>query len=196
MSGSAAESTDDAELIDVPDMLARSAVTAWLDQMNRFAERADVPALFQLEREGVAFLVGQLAAASRRLKLRKNIAQQMRDRAAYHERLSDRMIKPVMIAERRLNDFVTWLGFDALPTDSRPRAGRDRRPVFVHPEATEDFPPLAETPAAYDSNFYIDWASSFVHLVEDNVRAADGRQADNAANKRLGEILGALRTGS
>lgn len=192
----AAASTDESELIDVPDMLARSAVTDWLDQMNRFVERADVPALFQLEREGVAFLVGQLAVAARRLKLRETIAQHMRDRAAYHERLSDRMIKPVMIAERRLNDFVTWLGFDALPIDSRPRAGRDRRPVFVHPEAAEDFPPLAETPAAYDSNFYIDWASSFVRLVEDNVRGADGRQADNAANKRLGEILGALRTGS
>ena len=73
---------------------------------------------------------------------------------------------------------------------------REANAADWHPEAAEDFPPLAETPAAYDSNFYIDWASSFVHLVEDNVRAADGRQADNAANKRLGEILGALRTGS
>jgi hypothetical protein len=190
----AAQSADEAELIDVPDMLARSAVTNWLDQINRFAERADVPALFQIERECVAFLVGQLAAAARRLRLRETIAQHMRDRAAYQERLSDRMVKPVMIAERRLNDFVTWLGFDALPIESRPRAGRDRRPVFVHPDAAEEFPPLGETPAAYDSNFYIDWASSFVRLVEDNVRGADGRQADNPANKRLGEILGALRT--
>lgn len=183
---------DKAEPTDLPDLLARAAVTDWLQRMNRWAERPDVPALFRIERDSAAILVGQLGAAAHRLHLREIIASRMRERAAYHERLSDRMVKPVMIAERSLNDFVTWLGFDTVPIDSRPKAGRDRRPVFVHPEAAEEFPPLAETPSAYDSNFYIDWASSFVRLVEDNVQGTDGSRADSAANRRLRAILAAL----
>jgi len=191
--GASPPSEENAEPTDLPDMLARAAITDWLERMNRWAERPDVPALFQIERDSASILVGQLAAAAHRLRLRDAIASRMRERAAYHERLSDRMVKPVMIAERSLNDFVTWLGFDTVPAESRPKAGRERRPVFVHPEAAEDFPPLAETPSAYDSNFYIDWASSFVRLVEDNVQGADGSRADSPLNKRLRSILTALR---
>jgi hypothetical protein len=99
-----------------------------------------------------------------------------------------------MIAERAINDFVTWLGFDGVAPESRPRAGRDQRIVFTPPPAPlDDIPALSETPMAYDATFYVDWAVAFVRLVEDNVRGAGGAMVDEKANARLGALLSGLR---
>jgi hypothetical protein len=182
---------------DMADVFAEAAVRTWLERMNTFAARDDVPSIFRLEKEGASVLVGQMFAAAHRLGLREGIAAQIRSRAAYHERLSDRLVKPVMVAERSVNDFVTWLGFDKMPTDKRPQAGREMRPVFLLAEPAEEMPPLSETPIAYDSVYYVDWATGFVRAVEDNVRAASGVAGSNTqSNEWLGKVLGTLRTAS
>jgi len=179
---------------DLADMFAETAVTEWLQGMHRFAARPDGPDLFRIDHNAAQVLVAQLAAAARRLGLREAIAERMRTGAAYHEGLADRLLKPVMIAERMINDFVMWLGFDAVPTDLRPKAGREQRTIFVRPAAAEDIPPLSETPLAYDATFYVDWAVAFVRLVEDNVRSTGGITVDIQTNARLGTLLTGLRS--
>jgi hypothetical protein len=181
---------------DTADLLASAAVVEWIEGMHRFAARADTPELFRIDHENAAVITAQLAAASRRLKLRETIAERMRMGAGYHERLTDRMIKPVMIAERAINDFVAWLGFDMKTEADRPKAGRDQHPVFKRGPAAETLPALSETPLAYDAAYYLDWATAFVRLVEDNVRESGGATVDIAANARLGQMLARLRSGS
>lgn len=179
---------------DLADIFAEAALQEWLQGMHRFAARSDTAELFRMDRETVATLVAQLAAGARRLRLREAIAERMRAGAAYHERLSDRLLKPVMIAERAINDFVTWLGFDAVPPAARPKAGREQRVIFTRAApAAEDIPALSETPLAYDAAFYVDWAVAYVRLVEDNVRGAGGAMVDEKANARLGALLAGLR---
>ena len=179
---------------DLADLFAMAAVEEWLQGMHRFAARADIAELFRMDRDAVAMLVAQLAAAARRLGLRERIAEAMRVGAAYNESLANRLLKPVMIAERAINDFVTWLGFDALPPEGRPRAGREQRIVFARPPAAPgDIPTLSETPLPYDATFYVDWAVAFVRLVEDNVRGTSGAPPDKAVNDRLGALLAGLR---
>lgn len=178
---------------DLADLFAEAAVAEWLQGMHRFSARTDLPDLFRLDAGSAATLVAQMAAGARRLGLREAIAERMRSGAAYHERLADRLLKPVIIAEHMINDFVTRLGFDAMPPDARPRAGRDQPPVFTRPAAAEETPALSETPLPYDQTFYVDWAVSFVRLVEDNVRGAGGALIDVAANARLGALVGGLR---
>jgi hypothetical protein len=178
---------------DLADMLAETAITEWLDGMHRVAARADTPQIFKLDPESATILVTQLAAAARRLRLREAIAERIRAGAAFHERMADRLVKPVLIAERGINDFVTWLGFDAMATEARPKAGKEQRPVFSRPPAAEGMPALSETPLPYDANFYLDWATAFVRLVEDNVRDSGGAMVDIAANAKLGQMLGGLQ---
>jgi hypothetical protein len=162
--------------------------------MHRFAARTDSPELFRMDREAIATLITQLAAGARRLKLRENIATRMRTEAAYNESMANRLLKPVMIAERAINDFVTWMGFDGMPIETRPKAGRDGRSIFIRPAAPlDDMPKLSETPMAYDAAFYVDWAVAFVRLVEDNVRGAGGAMVDEKSNARLGSLLSGLR---
>jgi hypothetical protein len=179
---------------DLADMFAETAVTEWLQGMHRFAARTDVHDLFKIDRDAAQVLVAQIAAAARRLGLREAIAERMRTGAAYHGDPADRLLKPVMIAERMINDFVTWLGFDTVPPDLRPKAGREQRIIFVRTPAAEDIPALSETPLAYDSTFYVDWAIAFVRLVEDNVRSTGGITVDIQTNARLGTLLNGLRS--
>ena len=179
---------------DQADMFAEAAVSEWLQNMHRFATRTDSPELFRMDRDAIAILVGQLAAAARRLKLRERISDRMRAEAAYNESLANRLLKPVMIAERAINDFVTWLGFDTIAPDARPKAGREARSIFLRPAApADDLPRLSETPIAYDATFYVDWAVAFVRLVEDNVRGAGGSMVDEKSNAKLGGLLNNLR---
>ncbi len=178
---------------DLADLFAEAAVAEWLQGMHRFSARSDLPDLFRLDRDAAATLVAQVAAGARRLGLRDAVAQRMRAGTAYVTGLSDRLLKPVITAENMINDYVTWLGFDAAPLEQRPRAGRDRRAILTRPPAAEDMPALSETPMPYDQDFYVDWAVAFVRLVEDNVRAAGGAAVDTAANARLGRLLDALR---
>ena len=178
---------------DLAELFAETAVTEWLQVMHRFAARSDITELFRLDRDAASMLVAQIAAAARRTKLRDAIAERMRVGATYHAGLSDRLLRPVMIAERMINDFVTWLGFDALPPDSRPKAGREQRIIFSRPAGAEDLPALSEVPLPYDAAFYVDWAVAFVRTVEDNVRSAGGSTVDVASNAKLGSLLNGLR---
>ncbi|MFZ9416239.1 MAG: virulence factor SrfC family protein [Alphaproteobacteria bacterium] len=177
---------------DMADLLASAAVAEWIDGMNRFAARPDLQELFRMSPEVAATLVGQMVHASRRLGLRERIAATMRG-SGYTERLADRMSRQVMIAERAINDFVAWLGFAGTSEDTRPRAGKDQHPVFAAVPAADEYPPLTETPSAYDATYYLDWATAFVRIVEDNVRDTGGGAVDIAANARLGRILATLR---
>ena len=179
---------------DQADLFAEAAIAEWLQNMHRFAARTDSPELFRMDRDAIAMLVAQLAAAARRLKLRETIAERMRTEAAYNESMANRLLKPVMIAERAINDFVTWLGFQNIPVDARPKAGREGRSIFLRPAAPlDDMPRLSETPVAYDATFYVDWAVAFVRLVEDNVRGSGGAMVDEKSNARLGGLLDSLR---
>jgi hypothetical protein len=179
---------------DQADLFAEAAVSEWLQNMHRFASRTDSPELFRMDRDAINTLVAQLAAAARRLRLRESIAGRMRTEAAYSESMANRLLKPVMIAERAINDFVIWMGFEKLPMEARPKAGREGRSIFLRPAApADDMPLLSETPIAYDANFYVDWAVAFVRLVEDNVRGSGGAMVDEKSNARLGSLLSGLR---
>lgn len=178
---------------DLAEMLATLAVETWLEGMDALAARTDVAESLRIDRNGMAMLVGQLAAGARRVGLTERIAGRIRAEA-FTEAMAHRLLKPVMLAERAINDFVTWMDFDTMPEAARPRAGREQRPVFLRPPPPPgDMPALSETPLPYEARFYMDWARSFAQLVEDNIRGASGLGEHEALNKSLGQLLGQFR---
>ncbi|MBX9698807.1 MAG: putative virulence factor, partial [Acetobacteraceae bacterium] len=188
------EATPTTHARDLADLLAETATAHWLEVLHRLAARDDLEPLFGLDREAAASLTGQLSVAARRIGLRARIARLMREGAAFHQRPGDQLARRVLIAERAVNDFVYRLDMDRLPPESRPMVGREKpRPVFTRPPAPEEWPVLAERPAAFEREFYIDWLASYRRLVEENARAAAGLVGDAALNERLGRILAGLR---
>ena len=178
---------------DLAEVFAESALAHWHEVLHALATREDLVPIFGLTREALASLTGQLGAASRRVGLRARIANAIRASAAYHERVGERLLKPVMIAERAINDFVYWLDMDKTPPASRPLAGRaNPRPVFTRAPAAEQWPDLGERAQPFERDFYLDWAVSYRRLVEDNARAASGLVGDVALNEKLGRVLAGL----
>lgn len=179
---------------DLADVLAAAALRHWQDTLHALARREDTLAIFRLDRHALTTLVAQLVEAERRLGLRDAMAKRMRDALAYQQGLADRFMKPAMIAERALNDHVTFQGFRDLPPATRPSAwSAAPRPIFDRPPAADDTPALSETPAPFEQDFVMDWAAAFVATVEANVRNVGGSQLDIEANARLGRIIAALR---
>lgn len=179
---------------DLAEVLAAAALRHWQETLHRLAAREDTAELFRLDRQGLTTLVSQLVEAERRLGLRDAMARRMREALAYQQGMADRFVKPAMIAERALNDHVTFLGFHDVPPGARPPAwSATARPIFARPPASDDIPALSETPAAFEQDLVMDWAAAFVATVEANVRNVGGAQLDIEANARLGRILAALR---
>jgi hypothetical protein len=102
---------------------------------------------------------------------------------------------PAQVAEETINDFVTTLGYTAIPLEVRPQVFlRDgvKRPIFALPAVADGMPPLKDEPKAYEEDFVIDWSVGFVRLAEDNARGASGAAFDVEANARLGVLIATL----
>jgi hypothetical protein len=178
---------------DMADRLAEAALETWGEQLGAFAEDPATTGFLRLTREAAVFIATQVEAGAATRGLREAMAGRIRALSGFHERLSDSLTRPVMVAERAINDHVAFLGFDAEPEAARPKVQRDGRAVFAAREAAEDIPRLGATPAPFETNFTIDWITAFAKLVDLNVDHAFGGRVDSEANARLGRLLAALR---
>ena len=177
---------------DAFERYADLAVAEWMEKMHRAAVEPETVEQLKLPRDAAAALVAQIGVGARRTGLSARIAQRLREAASYRQKLSESASKPVMVAEGVVNRYVHALGYDDLPVDQRPRAGRTDRPVFAPRPPVNGMPHLGPQPEPYDKQYHIDWISAFSRLAEENVTAPGGLEIDVAENARLGKILGAL----
>ncbi|WP_114377906.1 virulence factor SrfC family protein [Elioraea thermophila] len=178
--------------IDLADQFAEAALAEWQERLRAFAADPVTPSFLLIPREQAAFLAAQLAAGAAWQDLRGRIAAAIRAKAAYRERFAEALVKPVMIAERMINDYVAALGFDRMPEAERPRNPRDGRIVFRQREAAEDWPALGEQPTPFERDYAGDWTLALVALIDRNVDHAFGGIVDSESNARLGRILSRL----
>lgn len=181
---------------DLADILAEAALRHWQETLQRLIARSDAKARFLIEPVHLTIIAAQIMEGERRLGLRGRIAERIRHELGFPTALADRFTRPAMIAERQINEYVSFLGFDLLPPDQRPESGvQEGRRLFVRPPAADEIPTLDETNSAYEAAYCDDWADGFLATVEANVKNVGGAQMDMEANMRLGEILKALRAG-
>jgi len=178
---------------DIADQLAEAALAEWQERLRSFGADPTTASFLLIPREQATFLAAQVAAGAGWQDLRGAIARAIRARTGFHERLADSLVKPVMIAERAVNDFVAALGFDRMKEADRPRTPREGRVVFAPREAAEDLPALGELPRPFERDFAVDWITAFARLIDLNVDHAFGGRIDSAANAALGRILAVLR---
>jgi hypothetical protein len=179
---------------DQADQLAEAAVRHWQETMQRLAGRSDSSAVFHIDQQHIMVIIAQVIEGERRLGLRARIAERIRQELAFPTALADRFVRPAMVAERSINDYVTFLGFDQVQEVARPESGAEPgRKLFVRPPAADEVPQLEEANAAYETAYCDDWADAFIATVEANVKNVGGVQMNMEANARLGAVLKALR---
>lgn len=182
-----------ARATDMADRMAEAALEAWGETLGAFADDPATTGFLRLTREAAVFIATQVETGAATRALREDMAQRIRSLSGFHERLSDSLTRPVMVAERAINDHVAFLGFAAEEEAQRPKVQRDGRAVFAARAAAEDIPALGPTPAPFEATFTIDWITAFAKLIDLNVDHAFGGRVDSEANARLGRLLASLR---
>jgi hypothetical protein len=181
---------------DLADILAEAALRHWQETLQRVIAHSDTKDRFLIGQAHLTVIGAQIMEGERRLGLRERIAERIRRELSFPTALADRFTRPAMIAERQINEYVSFLGFDLLPPDQRPESGvQEGRRIFVRPPASDEVPDLDEANSAYEAAYCDDWADGFLATVEANVKNVGGAQMNMEANMRLGEILRALRAG-
>ena len=180
------------EVRDRFDRFADLALAEWNRRLLALVDDPAMPTVFMLPRAQAATLVNEVMTAARRLKLRDRIAHDLRTRASFQHRNPGAAQKPIMLVEAGINGFVHMLDFDRVPLDRRPRPNGSERAVFTPRPPLVGQPVLAETPAAYDYAFHVDWIFAAARMFEDNVHDPAASGLDMAANAALGALLARL----
>ncbi|MCB9960309.1 MAG: hypothetical protein H6843_17060 [Rhodospirillaceae bacterium] len=173
---------------------ADAVLERWMEELHSLAETPQLYRYFQMSEATMGTLAAELISGARRLELRDTIARTVRKTTSFRQKLDIAMNKPALIAANLLNDFVNYVGFDAMPVEDRPAAGKGptRRPVFAPRPPTDGELVLPETQTPYDRLQYVDWMAAFVRMVEQNAMSREGREIDVAQNARIGELVQAL----
>jgi hypothetical protein len=174
------------------ERFAGLAIAAWDETLSTFAGNLGALANYHVPPDQAALLVGQVAAAARRVDLRGSIAEALRARASFVGRASAGAGKFALVAEDMVNSFVTRLGFDKVPDARRPVVPRSQRRIFAARPLLRGLPPLTEQSAPYDRDFHVDWMVAFARTMEDNVSDRTNDVFDHAANDALGVLVARL----
>jgi len=196
--GEVAAPVEGAGRLDYFERFAGRVIAAWDETLQSFASDTAAVAAYKLPQEQAGLLVGQIAAAARRLDLRGRIAATLRDRAGFHGRAQAGAGKFALVAEDMINGFVTYLGFDRMEERRRPTVGPPgpgQRRIFASRPAIIGLPPLGAQPAPYDFTYQVDWMAAFVRLMEDNVVDQSAEDFDRDANDALGALVRHLSAG-
>jgi hypothetical protein len=177
---------------DRSEMFADMAIAEWARGMTVLAEDATTTTALHVPRDQAMILVRELERAARRLGLRNVIAAELRGRASFQNRSAAAALKPVMVVEQTVNNFVHMLGFDRLAPDRRPEAPRGTRRIFAPRAPVNGLPPLGPTPTPYGLNFEIDWMTAVRLTFEANAQDAGSGTIDIDANERLGANIAQL----
>lgn len=179
---------------DMAALFAEAALDEFAERVQAFADSTEAESWFRLDKPSAATIAAELLLAVRRLDLRGRLGEKIRTDLAFVKGVNERLMRPAMLASDALGGFVTTLGFDAVPEDRRPKAGREQRPIFRARQADDDLPNLGPVAEAWDAAFTLDWVTGFVRVTEDNVRGTEADAVDIAANALLGKMLSTLKS--
>lgn len=179
--------------MDQAGRFADAVMQHWTQGLHGLADDGRMCGFFQMGESAMGELTAELIAGARRLDVPGDIARRVRQATAFR-RKNDPL--PVLIATNALNGFVNGLGFDRMAPEKRPTVGKEgrRRPVFA-PRPCADGPlVLPDQPTRFEQAAAADWMAGLRQLVDDNVMSQDGSAIDLAQNRRIGQLIAALRT--
>lgn len=173
---------------------ADAIMSHWLERARSLAETPAMCRYFMIPEALAQDFVNELSVGAKRLDLRGEILQRIRESRNVRRRLGESIAKPALLAAETLNRYVAWLGFEPGKGGERPEAGQGdaRRKIFPPAQLVTGMPHLGETPERHDLPYFEDWFAAFRRLVEENSMDQGGQLVDIEQNKRLGELIGKL----
>jgi hypothetical protein len=171
--------------------LAQSAVEFWISSMQASIRSEALQSYLGMKEEIMQRIVTEIAAAASRVGLPLLIAQEL-SKLSNIEVFDQHVAKACVVAEHRINRFVSLAGFNYTPENERPFTADGTSKVFASQPirfSAQALPEQANNPATL---FTIDWIYAFFEMVRANAMSERGQTFDIEQNRRLGGILETL----
>lgn len=178
-------------------LFAKAVMSAWIKQLRDLPENLDLQRHLGLDPEVLRAVTDETVAAADRTRLEQRLVDVLGPleevRSATRSRIVDQQ---VLLARLVVNAFVDNLGMEATPLAERPSSAVSGRPVFAPPPPIPAgaLPRLPATENPYSGLYVLDWIEAFARLATENAGHTAGREITPEQNRRLGEILAAIRS--
>jgi hypothetical protein len=196
LGGDAAADAAAAPRKDDAALFAREAVAEWMRDLHDLSGNKSLCEYYRVPESSMSDFIKELIAGAQRLKLEERIEALVRQVTGFRMKFEQIVALPARLTANLLNNYVDFLGYDALAPEQRPTLALESgpRPLFPPRTVPRGGPQLGEQQSTYDQDYYTDWIRAFLDLVERNARNRAGRDIDLAANQRLGDLLTRLRS--
>jgi hypothetical protein len=175
-------------------LLAETAIQYWIDTLYGRLENDTLCHDIAVSGEVMRELVRELDGAARRLELKQRLAERFSE-YSHEERPGALIVKAAVIAERCLNQFVSDLGWSAVPIEDRPKANYadgTSQPIFAPRPVSFDPADMPSEPLSFRQTYFLDWVFGFYQLVQDNAKSENGQTINVAQNAKIGGVLNTL----
>jgi hypothetical protein len=183
------------------DLFATQVLNLWTERVRGLSSDAQSLANLGLDSQVAGDLGNEMIIAAHRTNLIEQLAERIRrELVAANVRWDQVADRGAGMATMIINDFVSFLGFGALPENDRPAVPEPPKPrargVFAPPQLpARDAPPaLGDRRALLERDYFLDWGVALKQIGLDNVNFSGGREIEQADNRALGAILERLKT--
>lgn len=167
---------------------------AWSSHGHKIAENIDMLNYYVFPRPELRAMLDEFDAAIARLDIRGSIEKKFRDISRYAGKEEDKNRRQASYAMGVLNGFVSWIGVNPAESADAARVvnvnGKDYQVFEKRPEIS-GYPQLSHDydNQAHAKQWFKDWLTSFLGMLEDNVASDSSGKIDIQQNSRLGTIL-------
>lgn len=170
---------------------ASTAVSVWIEELNRFKEDEERLAVFQLNQEKAGDLVNEMIHGLSRTNVQDDIMGMLRA-ISYGLTVDKQAPSAAIVCSERINGFVTTLGArdvqDGKGLDIDLGDGNSRK-AFAHRVGADTAESLPETPRAAATDTWTDWVFALDSLFVENAKDSDAGTVNIEQNIKLGGVL-------
>ncbi|MGJ0628294.1 putative virulence factor [Xenorhabdus bovienii] len=184
---------------------AHRAIKLWINYLRTVPEQTSMTDFIGLSRSIVEVLVDELITAIQRMNVEGELMKVLANTeqaGVRREKMMERQVSRVM---HIMNDFITWLGYQNVPSEKRPASRINKgQPIFARPDKKdpalwkddERLYRLTNEQLNYSAMFIFDWLFGFGEIIKENAGHSAGREITAVQNERLGTIIHRIQLSS
>ncbi len=173
---------------------ADTAISVWVEGLNRFREDEERLAIFQLTPEKAGDLVNEMVHGFSRTNVQSGIMELLRS-ISYSLTVDKQAPSAAIVCSERINNFVTTLGardmFNGQGLDIDLGEGASRKAFEKH-KGADTAESLPEVPRAAATDTWTDWVFALDALFVENAKDGDAGTVNIEQNIKLGGVLNEL----
>ncbi|MBI6549580.1 putative virulence factor [Xenorhabdus lircayensis] len=184
---------------------AHRVIKLWINYLRTVPEQPNMANFIGLPRSIVEMLVDELITVIQRMNVEGDLMKVLENTeqaGVRREKMMERQVSRVM---HLMNDFITWLGYQNIPSEKRPASRFNKgQPIFARPDrkdpalwkGDERLYRLTNETLNYSAMFIFDWLIGLGEMIKENAGHSAGREITAAQNERLGTIIHRIQLSS